>query len=62
MYAVRAGGGILSGRYLVSKDTQQIAYREPQRIGSAQLPAPQAQVMAILVEGLLNNGCAGGCC
>lgn len=55
VYAVRAGGGILSGRYLVSKDTQQIAFREPQRIGSEQLPAPQAQVMAILVEGLMNN-------
>ena len=55
VYAVRSGGGILSGRYLVSKDTQQMEFREPQRIGSAQLPAPQAQVMAILVEGLLNN-------
>jgi len=55
LYAVRGGGGIPAGRYLVSSETHQILFREPQRIGSAQLPAPQAQVMAILVEGLLNH-------
>jgi uncharacterized oligopeptide transporter (OPT) family protein len=55
LYAVGAGGGIAPGRYLVSPADHQIAFRQSQRIGSAQLPAPQAQVMAILVEGLLNH-------
>ena len=54
-YAVGAGAGIAPGRYLVSPADHQIAYRESQRIGSTQLPAPQAQVMAILVEGLLTH-------
>jgi putative OPT family oligopeptide transporter len=55
VYAVGAAGGMAPGRYLVSPADHQVAYREPQRIGSSQLPAPQAQVMAILVEGLLNH-------
>jgi putative OPT family oligopeptide transporter len=55
VYAIRAGGGLPPGRYLVSRDDHRIAFRESQRIGSDQLPAPQAQVMAILVEGLLNH-------
>lgn len=55
VYAIRAGGGVAPGRYLVSPENHELAYRESQRIGSAELPAPQAQVMAILVEGLLNH-------
>ena len=55
IYAVRTAGGVPAGRYLVSPNDHQIAFRESQRIGSGQLPAPQAQVMAILVEGLLNH-------
>jgi uncharacterized oligopeptide transporter (OPT) family protein len=55
VYAVRAGGDVAAGRYLVSPDDHAIAFHETQRIGSAQLPAPQAQVMAILVDGLLNH-------
>ena len=55
VYAVRAASGLPAGRYLVSPDDHRVAYREPQRIGSSQLPAPQAQVMAILVDGLLNH-------
>jgi uncharacterized oligopeptide transporter (OPT) family protein len=55
LYSVRAGAGLPPGRYYVSRSTGKISFRENQRIGSALLPAPQAQVMAILVEGLLNN-------
>jgi hypothetical protein len=56
VFAVTAtSGAITPGRYLVGPDDHRIAYRESQRIGSAQLPAPQAQVMAILVDGLLNR-------
>jgi putative OPT family oligopeptide transporter len=55
VYAVRSGANIAPGRYWAAHDGQQIAFHEVQRIGSAQLPAPQAQVMAILVEGLLNG-------
>lgn len=55
VYAVRAGTELPAGRYLVSQSDGQIHFRERQRIGSAELPAPQAQVMAILVEGLLNG-------
>jgi uncharacterized oligopeptide transporter (OPT) family protein len=55
VYAVGAGVGIAPGRYLVSPSDRVLAYRETQRIGSAGLPAPQAQVMAILVEGLLTH-------
>jgi putative OPT family oligopeptide transporter len=55
VYAVPAAGALAAGRYLVRPDDHQIAFRETQRIGSAQLPAPQAQVMAILVDGLLNR-------
>ena len=55
VYAVGAAGGMAPGRYLASPADHRVAYREPQRIGSSQLPAPQAQVMAILVEGLLNH-------
>ncbi len=55
VYAIGAGGSIAAGRYLVSRDDHRLAFQETQRIGSAQLPAPQAQVMAILVEGLLNH-------
>ena len=32
-----------------------VRFRETQQIGTKQLPAPQAQVMALLVEGLLNH-------
>jgi hypothetical protein len=56
VFAVTAtSGAVTPGRYLVDPDNHQIAYRESQRIGSDQLPAPQAQVMAILVDGLLNR-------
>jgi len=54
-YSVSAGEGIVAGRYLATPETNRLAYREVRRIGSQELPAPQAQVMAILVEGLLNN-------
>lgn len=55
VYAVSAGNGLAQGRYLVTREGHLLAYQEPQRIGSAELPAPQAQVMAILVEGLLTH-------
>ncbi len=55
VYAVRTGSGMPAGRYLVTPGDRRTAFRETQRIGSAQLPAPQAQVMAILVDGLLNH-------
>ena len=56
VYAVpSAAGAIAAGRYLVGQEDHQLAFRESQRIGTAQLPAPQAQVMAILVNGLLNG-------
>jgi putative OPT family oligopeptide transporter len=55
LYSVRAGSGLAPGRYLVSPQDGIVRFRETQRIGSSQLPAPQAQVMALLVEGLLNN-------
>jgi hypothetical protein len=55
VYAVRTGGGMAAGRYLVSPEDHRVAFHDTQRIGSAQLPAPQAQVMAILVDGLLNH-------
>jgi putative OPT family oligopeptide transporter len=55
LYSVRVGATIPPGRYLVSPQDQIVHYRETQRIGTAQLPAPQAQVMALLVDGLLNH-------
>ncbi|HEV2386467.1 MAG TPA: oligopeptide transporter, OPT family [Candidatus Acidoferrales bacterium] len=55
VYAVRPGAALPPGRYLVSPADGLIHYRETQRIGTPQLPAPQAQVMAILVQGLLNH-------
>lgn len=55
VYAISAGSGVPPGRYLVTRQGHVLAYRQPQRIGSAELPAPQAQVMAILVEGLLTH-------
>ena len=55
VYAVSAGNGMAPGRYLVTQGDHLLAYHEAQRIGSAELPAPQAQVMAILVEGLLTH-------
>ncbi len=55
LYSVRVGAGIPPGRYMVSPADGMVRYRETQRIGTAQLPAPQAQVMALLVEGLLNH-------
>lgn len=55
VYAIAGGGSIPAGRYLVAPEDHLLAYRETQRIGTAQLPAPQAQVMAILVEGLLTH-------
>jgi putative OPT family oligopeptide transporter len=55
VYSVAAGNAFAPGRYYVSRDNGLLAYREPQRIGSMELPAPQAQVMAILVEGLLTH-------
>ncbi len=55
IYSIRAGAGLAPGRYYVLRSTGKVRFRENQRIGSAQLPAPQAQVMAVLVEGLLNN-------
>jgi putative OPT family oligopeptide transporter len=55
LYSVQAGAGIPPGRYLVSPQDGMVRLRETQRIGTAQLPAPQAQVMALLVEGLLNH-------
>lgn len=55
LYSVRVGAGIPPGRYLVSREDGMVRFRETQRIGTAQLPAPQAQVMALLVEGLLNH-------
>ena len=55
VYAVRVGTELAPGRYLVSDSDGKVHFRENQRIGSAELPAPQAQVMAILVEGLLNG-------
>ena len=55
IYSVRSGAGLGPGRYLVSSSDGQIHFRENQRIGSAELPAPQAQVMSILVEGLLTG-------
>ena len=55
LYSVRIGAGIPPGRYLVSPQDGMVRFRETQQIGSAQLPAPQAQVMALLVEGLLNH-------
>jgi len=54
VYAVSAGGSIPAGRYLVTPD-HRLAFHETQHIGTAALPAPQAQVMAILVEGLLTH-------
>ena len=53
--AVRVGTNLAPGRYLISPSDGMIHFRENQHIGSAELPAPQAQVMAILVEGLLNG-------
>ena len=55
LYSVRVGAGIPAGRYLVSPQDGMVHFRETQRIGTTQLPAPQAQVMALLVEGLLNH-------
>jgi putative OPT family oligopeptide transporter len=56
VYAITStSGAITAGRYLVDPGDRLITYRESQRIGSSQLPAPQAQVMAILVDGLLNR-------
>jgi putative OPT family oligopeptide transporter len=55
LYSVRLGAGIPPGRYMVSPGDGMVRFRETQRIGTAQLPAPQAQVMALLVEGLLNH-------
>jgi putative OPT family oligopeptide transporter len=55
LYSVRAGSGLAPGRYLVSPKDGIVHLRETQRIGSNQLPAPQAQVMAVLVEELLNS-------
>ena len=55
LYSVQVGAGIPPGRYLVSPQDGMVRFRETQRIGTAQLPAPQAQVMALLVEGLLNH-------
>lgn len=55
LYSVRVGARIPPGRYLVSPQDGMVRFRETQRIGTAQLPAPQAQVMALLVEGLLNH-------
>ena len=55
LYSVHIGAGIPPGRYLVSPQDGMVRFRETQRIGTAQLPAPQAQVMALLVDGLLNH-------
>ncbi len=55
MYAVPIGSELPPGRYLVSPEDGKIHFREPQRIGTRDLPAPQAQVMAILVDGILNR-------
>jgi putative OPT family oligopeptide transporter len=55
LYSVRIGAGIPAGRYLVTPRDGMVRFRETQRIGSSALPAPQAQVMALLVEGLLNR-------
>lgn len=55
VYAVPSGTALAPGRYLVSPADGRIHYRENQRIGTPQFPAPQAQVMAILVQGLLHH-------
>jgi putative OPT family oligopeptide transporter len=55
MYAIPIGSELPPGRYLVSPEDGKIHFREPQRIGTRELPAPQAQVMAILVDGILNR-------
>jgi putative OPT family oligopeptide transporter len=55
LYSVRIGAAIPPGRYLVSPQDGMVHFREMQKIGTAALSAPQAQVMALLVEGLLNN-------